>query len=379
MPANADLPPELEQRLQEIGSRLDLARGQPLLRRGEAGTALYLVSAGELEVRTPSGERRSVGPGGIVGEMAFLDHRPRSADVTALTPSVLIAVERLVALQRLSDHPLLLEELLRRLRFLQRQRLQDALPPDPRDPQAFAGVLVEEALRHRAVRHPFLRSLTSDGPAATTAGLRNLGRHYYGFVAEGPLQLALLLSRLEAAAHRREVLVALRELAGEYGEERLAHLEAAGIAPESIAGIPHPELLRRWRRTLGVESDQVAQDHPEVTAWREGFLDLLGRGSPAEAVGALGPGNFAVLAASHASVLAAIDRSGAGSGEAGAYFRLTSQPDAAASTALRRLTAAFAASPEGRRDLRRGMLRALALRDSFWSWLHGGEGEGGDP
>jgi CRP-like cAMP-binding protein len=40
------------------------------------------------------GEKRNeVGPGEIVGEMALIDHRPRTADVRALTPMKLLSFD----------------------------------------------------------------------------------------------------------------------------------------------------------------------------------------------------------------------------------------------------------------------------------------------
>jgi CPA1 family monovalent cation:H+ antiporter len=58
--------------------------GEQLIRRGDEGDAMYFISSGTVVVNAPS---RSVtlGPGGLVGELALLSGEPRSADVFALS------------------------------------------------------------------------------------------------------------------------------------------------------------------------------------------------------------------------------------------------------------------------------------------------------
>ncbi len=75
------------ERLLAASRPLTVAKGSFLLRRGERGGDLYLVEQGELEIvdtrARPEIVIDSVGPGGIVGEMSFLDAAPRAADVRA--------------------------------------------------------------------------------------------------------------------------------------------------------------------------------------------------------------------------------------------------------------------------------------------------------
>jgi CRP/FNR family transcriptional regulator, cyclic AMP receptor protein len=69
-----------------------LSAGQVLFREGDPGHELFIVISGEIEVLKggPNGRDTRVallGPHDMVGEMAMLDLRPRSATVRALAPT----------------------------------------------------------------------------------------------------------------------------------------------------------------------------------------------------------------------------------------------------------------------------------------------------
>jgi CRP-like cAMP-binding protein len=65
----------------------EVAAGAVVMRRGEASESLYLVESGEIEVYDATvGEEVAlavVGPGGVVGEVGFVDGRPRTHHVRA--------------------------------------------------------------------------------------------------------------------------------------------------------------------------------------------------------------------------------------------------------------------------------------------------------
>ena len=69
------------------GEEVALAKGRYLLRRGDPGGDVYLIRSGQLEVvdrrATPEVVLAVVEEGSVVGELAFIDDSPRSADVRA--------------------------------------------------------------------------------------------------------------------------------------------------------------------------------------------------------------------------------------------------------------------------------------------------------
>jgi CRP-like cAMP-binding protein len=92
-----------------------LAAGEPALGKGDASDSLLLVEDGELEVLEQSmGESVSlarVGPGGVVGEVGFVDGAPRTHDVRARTACRLRSLSRSRLLELVKDDPALFAKL----------------------------------------------------------------------------------------------------------------------------------------------------------------------------------------------------------------------------------------------------------------------------
>ena len=109
-----------------------LPAGEALIRHGEPDRTLYFVLDGRLEIILPSGDAFSmgrvaeVGPGSVLGELAFFDGGPRSAgawavracQVAAMTPGQYATFER--------NHPALAYDLLFALGQILATRLRRA-------------------------------------------------------------------------------------------------------------------------------------------------------------------------------------------------------------------------------------------------------------
>ena len=95
-------------------------KGAEIMVTGNDGVGFMVIQEGEAEVAMQDGRHRKLGPGDHFGEMALLDHRGRSADITALTDLVSAAIPEWEFKEFLGSHPevayRLLETLSRRLR-----------------------------------------------------------------------------------------------------------------------------------------------------------------------------------------------------------------------------------------------------------------------
>lgn len=240
---------------------------------------------------------------------------------------------------------------------------------DPRD-AFFAEVvdqLAHQAVQHRAVQHPYLRAL-GDG---TLPDLRwavvDFADHYYGYSAHFPRYLTTVISRLEDPAHRAALLRNLTEESGRYEEHELRELETHGIERAWIEGVPHPQLFRRFCQAVGARRSTSDGDADQVVCWREMLLGVLGHGSAAEAVGALGLGTEGIVRAIYEPITRAVQRLDLAPRDT-VFFPMHSVVDDEHQATLLSIATSYARN--ARVELRRGMLKALQLRSVFWDWLH---------
>ena len=112
-----------EDELQELRACLrpmDVAAG-PLFSRGDAGSSMYIIEAGQIEIRLsnsgPASNTRlaAFGAGSIFGELSMLMSQPRTADAVCLTPSRLLELDRRSLEQLESSSPRLYAALMRNL------------------------------------------------------------------------------------------------------------------------------------------------------------------------------------------------------------------------------------------------------------------------
>jgi len=91
--------------------------GETVFEEGSPGDRLYVIERGRLEVvkgeitgtQRPLAELRA---GHVVGEMAVMDLRPRSATVRAISDATLLVITRQALLQLMEENPVAAAEVL---------------------------------------------------------------------------------------------------------------------------------------------------------------------------------------------------------------------------------------------------------------------------
>lgn len=230
--------------------------------------------------------------------------------------------------------------------------------------------LVEESLNHRAVKHPYLNAIGSGELPDIDWALRDFAKHYYGYSLHFPRYLTTVIAKLEAPAHRASLLQNLTEESGSYDEDEYAELAAIGVERAWIEGIPHPQLFRRFREAVGLTAPYTPEAEAiELVCWRESFLATLTYGSAAEALGALGLGTENIVSTIYIPFVKALAGSALHPRDT-VFFPLHTAVDDHHQEALEEISLAFAATPAGKGDLRRGMIKALSLRSSYWDWMY---------
>ena len=71
---------------------VSIPQGATLCREGELGREAFIVTSGEADVTVGGSPVAHVGPGAVLGEMALLDCKTRSATVTAATPMTVLVM-----------------------------------------------------------------------------------------------------------------------------------------------------------------------------------------------------------------------------------------------------------------------------------------------
>jgi CRP-like cAMP-binding protein len=78
--------------LQGVATPLSVLPGTVLTREGERGREFFVVVAGKAEATRSGVSIGTFGPGSFFGEMALLDHKPRTATVTAVEPTTILVI-----------------------------------------------------------------------------------------------------------------------------------------------------------------------------------------------------------------------------------------------------------------------------------------------
>ncbi len=71
----------------------EFKQGYTIFKEGELGSSMYVVMDGSVRLSVNGKEVESLGPGGVLGEMALIDTGPRSATATAVTDCKLVPID----------------------------------------------------------------------------------------------------------------------------------------------------------------------------------------------------------------------------------------------------------------------------------------------
>lgn len=101
-------------------SKRKLSKDEILFYKGDVGDSLFIILTGRVKVVTQDGDGNeialnNVGAGEIIGEMALLDHEPRSAGVVALEETSTLELGREEFMEVLKGHPDLALSVIRNL------------------------------------------------------------------------------------------------------------------------------------------------------------------------------------------------------------------------------------------------------------------------
>ena len=104
--------------MDNIADRRTYGPGDVILREGDSGDAFYLIEKGSVEVykKGPSGQKLVIGKipaGGIFGEMAVIDDKPRMASAAAVEATVCRVIPRALLEKKIAGSDKLVQALIK--------------------------------------------------------------------------------------------------------------------------------------------------------------------------------------------------------------------------------------------------------------------------
>jgi CRP-like cAMP-binding protein len=105
IPLFTDLQDHTLQRIAELSTEFEEPAGWVLVEVGQAGSGMFVLEEGTVEVRTPDGRAWELGPGEFFGELALLTDHPRNARIQAKTPVRCLAISRMDFQKLLTEDP----------------------------------------------------------------------------------------------------------------------------------------------------------------------------------------------------------------------------------------------------------------------------------
>jgi CRP-like cAMP-binding protein len=96
-------------------ARETYAAGDTIFSKGDAGTSMYIVVEGEVDVAYDDQRSVRLGAGESLGEMSLIDQGPRSATVTAVTDVALAPINQGMFFVLVNDTPYFALEVMRSL------------------------------------------------------------------------------------------------------------------------------------------------------------------------------------------------------------------------------------------------------------------------
>jgi CRP-like cAMP-binding protein len=117
----ADTPDRVLAGLAQVLQEVEVSVGETLIEQGAVEDWLYVVADGRLEILRDD-HRAEVTRGGVVGELAVLDPKPRSARVVATEPSLVLMLTKPAFDEVISTRPEIAAGVIRELVLRLRER-----------------------------------------------------------------------------------------------------------------------------------------------------------------------------------------------------------------------------------------------------------------
>ena len=229
--------------------------------------------------------------------------------------------------------------------------------------------LLNEACGHPAAQHAWLTDFAQGRIADSRGALREFALRYNAFTERMPSYLRALQSRLDDPRDRVRLRRAAATEAGALTPVELRRVVGSGIEPDWLVGVPRRLLLKRFCEAIGLAPATLSAGIERHRAWGDELLEFLRESTPAEALGAMALGVVGVANKTHAAVRLGVDRVLDLARREELFFELPALGQVGSPNPLFEIAEHLLVACGKETELRRGMLRALDLRQRFFDVL----------
>lgn len=228
----------------------------------------------------------------------------------------------------------------------------------------FIDVINELALKSRAVKHPYLQSLSHCEFDNMDLVLKDFIYQYGEYSSKFTAYIDAVMSNLNIQEHKDILTENLKEEKGVV----LHDSKLPDSLISSIKGKPHKLLYRELKERIGASKIDLPVASL-ANLWSDNFLSLCSQKNTI-GIGAIGIGTERIVAEIYSQVLECFKKSTDLSREDLIFFELHSECDEEHANNLDYIGRALAVSSKEELEIEFGAKLALSLREMFWDNMY---------
>lgn len=232
----------------------------------------------------------------------------------------------------------------------------------------FVRNLANEGMNHRVINHPYLLALKNGTLPNPSEALKDFSYQYLAYSNDFIRFLTATIAQVEDREHRAMLTHNLIEESGQVSDDDAHALEKIGIKLEWVAGVPHPQLFRRYLDAIGCDSKFRNENNycDDATVWKNTFFLVCSTGGAAQALGAMGLGTENIVKFIYKHILEAIAKYLPVTPRERVFFDMHAEIDDEHGEVMNNILIELAQYHRNRVAMRQGMLMALNLRTAFF-------------
>jgi pyrroloquinoline quinone (PQQ) biosynthesis protein C len=219
----------------------------------------------------------------------------------------------------------------------------------------FINSLCYEAMNHKAVNHPYLKSLAAGEFKCTKTALREYAFQYSFYSSWFTKYLTGVINSLTKDEHKHELKHNLDEELG---------IGAHG----DLENKPHVKIFSEFKESIGVNESYSLKNKPSTTVliWRDLFLQKCSSDIVGVGLGAIGIATENIVSTIYSYIAEAIELHTDFPENSSLFFRLHIGCDDDHAESIINVTRDLADDISNREAIRFGVHSSLNLRSAFW-------------